>query len=738
MANLLKPTDALEQGYPKINAAIGQAEQSLIISDNAMDTANSSITVSNQALANSQSTQEQLNQIVIDGDSSVEAAQARVNADNSVTYDTLKERLDAEHQEVNSHLADIAINVKIFGAIGDGVTDDTNAILNAIDYTLANNKTLLFSSGYFLFKKSSVPEEKINSNTYGNFIPVSSLMGNNATLIIDGMIGFETSSIEDFKCVGLNFKMINGYGTDNTSYDSNVVFYNGDYSKAKTRLYQNLVFDGVVTNENGSQRYKGAIYENVSKSGYFNNITSYNIADVVRVLDGTNFTIDNVSAYNFQTCIYTSDTTTDYKVLNIKAENTFEQSQTWLTKNDTVYPKPEFNGLDLFLGGGDNYSLINLNAINPIERCIYSQGGNIIANNLRCVNGDGFKFVGNSEDDIKQNVKVSNCVLVINEDITTKSIQPFVTLHTLYWIENVDITNSEIIVENNVTGFPVSRVIPISRHVKNINLTNIKCNGYVGDSLVYVILESASDLTADKYLVAENVTIDNCFLKKNNLRHGSLFMYRDDEASADAKLNYVAKNINIINSNIEYGDTADQFMYTWKYVDGFRAKNNRCNKLYDTHGLLRNNPLPANNVVLIEHDIPIRSLSTLLAQLKLISLSNGSQLSFIKNVDNRIQRLTLNVYMGSSANEIVTLFNNSNIKIKIYLTAYESFTDMPVNYMIKVNSDDGYYIGHVKSTVRTDLVATSPVTLSHATEGSLTLRGDTYMGKSTVEIESSH
>lgn len=107
MAELLKPTDTLAQGYPKINTAIEQAEQALITSDNAIDTANSSIAVSNQALANSQSTQEQLNQIVIDGDSSVEAAQARVDIDG-LAYDTLKERLDVEHQEVSSQLADIS------------------------------------------------------------------------------------------------------------------------------------------------------------------------------------------------------------------------------------------------------------------------------------------------------------------------------------------------------------------------------------------------------------------------------------------------------------------------------------------------------------------------------------------------------------------------------------------------------------------------------------------------------
>ena len=107
MANYLNADDSLATGYPKINAAIGQAEQSSINSDNAIDTANSAVSVANQALSNSQSTQEQLNQIVVAGDSSVEAAQARINSDGSVTYATLKERLDTEHTEHSSQLAEI-------------------------------------------------------------------------------------------------------------------------------------------------------------------------------------------------------------------------------------------------------------------------------------------------------------------------------------------------------------------------------------------------------------------------------------------------------------------------------------------------------------------------------------------------------------------------------------------------------------------------------------------------------
>src|SRR5690606_30773851 len=100
MAELINKTDTLNEGREKLNAAIENAEQAKWESDQALNKANS-------ALAKSESTQTQLDTIVIDGDSSVEAAQARVSVDGTA-YGTLKERLDAEHQEVTTQLAHYA------------------------------------------------------------------------------------------------------------------------------------------------------------------------------------------------------------------------------------------------------------------------------------------------------------------------------------------------------------------------------------------------------------------------------------------------------------------------------------------------------------------------------------------------------------------------------------------------------------------------------------------------------
>ena len=63
----------------------------------------------------------------------------------------LKSRLDKEHQNVNAQLAQIVTNVKTFGATGDGITDDTQAIQEAIDVTALNGGgTVYFPIGEYV------------------------------------------------------------------------------------------------------------------------------------------------------------------------------------------------------------------------------------------------------------------------------------------------------------------------------------------------------------------------------------------------------------------------------------------------------------------------------------------------------------------------------------------------------------------------------------------------------------
>lgn len=84
----IKKQDSLNQGREKLNRSIDRSYDAEAKSDKA-------IKDSGEALINSQSVQNELNQVVISGDSSVEAAQARVDAMGGV-HTTLKKRVDRQ------------------------------------------------------------------------------------------------------------------------------------------------------------------------------------------------------------------------------------------------------------------------------------------------------------------------------------------------------------------------------------------------------------------------------------------------------------------------------------------------------------------------------------------------------------------------------------------------------------------------------------------------------------------
>ena len=156
MAELIQKQDTLNEGRVKLNAAITDAEQAKITADGAD-------TKATQALANSENTQTQLDTIVINGDSSVEAAQARVD-EKGVGHTTLKDRIDDGFTKVTSQLNDTReLKGWELGSLGrkpqallSFVTDDGRIE----DYTIAapifNDEGVPFCL--------SVPTNEINTN----------------------------------------------------------------------------------------------------------------------------------------------------------------------------------------------------------------------------------------------------------------------------------------------------------------------------------------------------------------------------------------------------------------------------------------------------------------------------------------------------------------------------------------------------------------------------------------------
>jgi parallel beta-helix repeat protein len=93
--------------------------------------------------------QTQINTLVVSGDSSVEAAQARVEADGTANA-TLKARLDKKEAEFESQLAQMATNVKSFGVKGDGITNDTLALQSIVD---SGYKKIFLPPGTYMVKE---------------------------------------------------------------------------------------------------------------------------------------------------------------------------------------------------------------------------------------------------------------------------------------------------------------------------------------------------------------------------------------------------------------------------------------------------------------------------------------------------------------------------------------------------------------------------------------------------------
>lgn len=154
--------------------------------------------------------QGQVNQLVVSGDSSVEAAQARIDKFGN-SHTTLKVRVDLLEQR---------INVRSFGAVQDGVTDDSPAIQAALD-SLNGSKGVIYipytNLGTLIGSTIQVPSNvkivgdgtrlisKLNEPVGGGTYPTCIFVND------DDINGNESISIEGFILDGNQSASVNGY-----------------------------------------------------------------------------------------------------------------------------------------------------------------------------------------------------------------------------------------------------------------------------------------------------------------------------------------------------------------------------------------------------------------------------------------------------------------------------------------------------------------------------------------------
>lgn len=151
-----------------------------------------------------------VNDIIADGDSSAEVVDARGG------YPVLGDRLN----DFDEQLADLAINVKQFGATGDGVTDDTLAIQNGIDEAIAKKSTLYLPPG--VYNLTSVL--MVNGSNVG-----IKGAGKGKTILITSANGFDIQG---------DSITLEGFSLHTTETTNNGITITGNYHNIKNILLQ--------------------------------------------------------------------------------------------------------------------------------------------------------------------------------------------------------------------------------------------------------------------------------------------------------------------------------------------------------------------------------------------------------------------------------------------------------------------------------------------------------------------
>ena len=129
-------------------------------------------------------------------------------------------------------IIDSIVTPELFGAIGDGVTDDTNAIQNCLNYSFENNKTVIFRSG-------------------ATYAVTSILIGNSyASIDFNGAVLKGTSATTILRIIPMNYSTTraNGY-IKNLVVDMNNIATRGiELTKTWRKTFSDIAFTNPPAN----------------------------------------------------------------------------------------------------------------------------------------------------------------------------------------------------------------------------------------------------------------------------------------------------------------------------------------------------------------------------------------------------------------------------------------------------------------------------------------------------------
>lgn len=259
----------------------------------------------------------------------------------------LEQYLKTAAQKYYFDTGDSVVNVKEFGAIGDGVNDDTAAIASAISACPANGTVYLPKGTYYVQNIQCKSNMTLLGDGANTEIKLAANQTNNA---------YNCVTVNNVTNVVVKDLSINGNKDNNAStgesYDSG---WNGVHISGS----QNIVVSNVIAHDNG---YHGVIMVNVS-----------------------NVVVKDSEFYNngFRP-VHGHDGVRDVKVMNCKCY-----------ENGKGFSGDEGGGYDaiFFFGDAHNVVISGCEVKNPTTLACIEIGGNVTGNTLA---SDNFKIVNNN------------------------------------------------------------------------------------------------------------------------------------------------------------------------------------------------------------------------------------------------------------------------------------------------------------------------------------------------------